>query len=41
LAALNTRGQLPDLSIISGFLRQGDVDHPALDDQDDPISLPE
>jgi hypothetical protein len=39
LAALNTRGELPDLSAISGFLRQADADHPVRDGNDDPTTL--
>ena len=28
LAALNTRGELPDLSVIAGFLHRHDAGHP-------------
>lgn len=41
LAALNTRGELPDLSVISGFLHRDDAAKPMPDDQDDSISMAE
>lgn len=41
LAALNTRGELPDLSVISGFLHRGDATNPVCDGRDDSISLSE
>ncbi len=41
LAALNTRGELPDLSVISGFLHRDDAGHPELDGRNDSMSVTE
>jgi hypothetical protein len=41
LAALNTRGELPDLSVISGFLHRDDAGHQVRDGRDDGIALAE
>lgn len=41
LSALNTRGELPDLSFLSSFYHRSDVTDPKKDDYDDSISLTE
>jgi hypothetical protein len=41
LATLNTRGELPDLSVIPGFLHRDDAGHPAQDGRDDSMSVKE
>jgi len=41
LAALNTRGELPDLSVIPGFLHHDDATGPCDDGQDDSMSVTE
>jgi hypothetical protein len=40
LAALNTRGELPDLSVISGFQHRNDATNPK-DGRDDGIAMVE
>ena len=39
LAALNSRGELPDLSSLAGFQHRHDVAAPMKDEQDDGIAL--
>jgi hypothetical protein len=41
LATLNTRGELPDLSALSGFQHRSDATDPLVDGQDDGIAVVE